>query len=121
MGEEEKVEAELEEKFEETAEIEAKNTKWILVVSLVVFIFTFYIATMTRYVYYYNYYIYPLIGKDFWYYLNLTNALFLILAITFSSLHLAEFGNNRINYKIAVYAFIMAMISLFVTFLRPLF
>ena len=99
----------------EEEKVERKDVKWILIVSLIMFILMFYSITL------YSYYPYPFRVKDFWFYMNITNILFLVLTIMFSSLYLVEFGNSIITYNASVYTFILSMLSLFVIFLKPLF
>lgn len=111
MEEKEGVEGE---NLEET-KAEVRNIRWMLSISLIIFIFTFY--SITAYVYYP--YAYPI--RNFWYYLSIINVLLLILTIMFSSLHLAEFGNSKITYTAAAYTFIASMLSLFVMLLKPIF
>ena len=109
MKEEEKSE----EKFAE-GKVERKDVKWILVASLITFVFMFYSITG------YSYYPYPFRVKDFWFYVNIINILLLVLTIMFSSLYLSEF-EDKVIYKATIYAFITSMLSLFVIFLKPLF
>ena len=109
-----KEEEKSEEKLEE-GKVERKDVKWILIASLITFVFMFYSITV------YSYYPYPFRVKDFWFYVNIINILLLVLTIMFSSLYLAEFGDDKVIYKATIYAFIASMLSLFVIFLKPLF
>ena len=84
-----------------------KNMKWTLSVSLVMFFWSTFMATILQTGYYFT--------PNPWYYLRNVNILSFILTIVFATLYIADFWRKDHMYKIAIGTFIISMSLLFVS------
>jgi len=96
---------------------EQKNVKWIVIVSLVLFFFSVWLAPS---IYLGGYYP-STSSRDAWYYLNRLDILFFIATLTVSSLFTSGFGKREVMYKLTVYIFMISMGVFFLSFSRLLF
>jgi len=94
---------------------EKQDTKWILVISLILF---FVFEGAFFYVYYFPPQAYVLF--NIWWYIHFINLFFIILTVIFSALNKVGFGDKELTYQVAVYSFVISMALIFVSSLRLL-
>ena len=94
-------------------ETPARNVKWILVVSLIMFVGSTYTALF-----------YGVLGssvtRDSWYYLQIILRLFVILTIGSSALYIADFA-RRWTYLSSILLFGISILLLFIAGFRGFF
>ena len=90
-----------------------RNVTWILVVSLIMFFGSAYVAFLVPYTTLST-------GRDAWYYLTIVTRFFITLTIGSSALCIARFA-RRLTYFASVVLFSIFILLLLILGLRPLF
>jgi len=106
---------------------EERNVKWILVISVLMFLIYSWPFPLFRF--FGGFFSLPFYNLPpqytqielVWYFINRADVLFFLLTITFATLFMSGFGKKELFYRLTIYLFILSMGFFFITFLQMLF